>query len=94
MESADPGADNEGALLRKCKESIVEPPDWLEKVIRFGCSLVFGYLVTLAVLLGWMMSTRVAVACSVMAGLLCGYVSLRFRDPFWKLVSRWWWPWR
>lgn len=72
----------------------MEPPDTLEKVIRFGCGFTFGALVfaggsmTLAVASG-----QALLATVVAVGIVFGWLAMRFGDPFWhRLASlyRWW----
>jgi hypothetical protein len=71
----------------------MEPPDRLEKGIRFGCGFLFGSLVTVGWLLTSLWDAHKIIACCLLAGLLCGYAALRFGDTFWENVSRWWWAW-
>ena len=69
----------------------MEPPDRLEKGIRFGCGFTFGCFVGLGALLTSLWSAHSLIACIVLAGLLCGYAAMRFGDTFWENVLRWWW---
>lgn len=72
----------------------MEPPDRLEKGIRFGCGFIFGFLmVGLGALVTSVVYVHHAVAWSVIAGVLCGYAALRFGDAFWKFVGRLGLPW-
>jgi hypothetical protein len=68
----------------------VEPPDRLEKRIRFGCGFLFGCLVAIGALLTSLLSAHTVVAGCVLAGLICGYAALKFGDTFWDNVRRWW----
>ena len=80
--------------VRRARQS-VEPPDTLEKGIRFGCGFLFGLLAAIGggfVYLGWR-AQYIAAGC-LLGGLLCGYAAMRFGDRFWAGLSRWWWaPW-
>jgi len=71
----------------------VEPPDRLEKAIRFGCGFLFGSVFGVGALLTSLWSAHYIVAGIMMAGLICGYAAMRFGDGFWDNVRRWWWSW-
>ncbi len=68
----------------------MEPPDRLEKAIRFGCGLLFGCFAAVGALLTAMMSEHIVAAGCVLAGMLCGYTAMKFGDAFWDNVRRWW----
>lgn len=73
----------------------MQPPDRLEKGIRFGCGFVFGCIIAFGALLTSVLTvgTHNAVAWSVIFGLLSGYAALRFGDGFWKFVGKLGLPW-
>ena len=73
----------------------MEPPDRLEKGIRFGCGFVFGCIIAFGALLTsvFAIGAHSAVAWSAIFGLLCGYAALRLGDAFWKFVGKLGWPW-
>ena len=71
----------------------MEPPDGLEKGIRFGCGFLFGCFAAVGALLTSLWSAHSVIACCVLVGFLCGYAALRFGDIFWENVRRWWWTW-
>lgn len=74
----------------------MEPPDRLEKGLRFGCGFIFGCVICFGALLTSLILTvnvHSAVAWSIVVGLLCGYAAVRFGDAFWKFVGRLGLPW-
>ena len=71
----------------------MEPPDRLERGVRFGCGFLFGCFVGVGALLTSLWKAHYIVACIVAVGLLCGYAALKFGDGFWGNVRRWWWLW-
>ncbi len=74
----------------------MEPPDTQERVIRFGCGFAFGALVFAGGSLTWaVVSGDTFLAALVAAGVMCGWLAMRFGDPFWHRVVRLarWWPW-
>jgi len=69
----------------------VEPPDRLEKGIRFGCGFLFGVFITFASGLAYLLwNTHYLVAACIVLALLCGYCAMRFGDSFWTKFS---WLW-
>jgi uncharacterized membrane protein len=72
----------------------MEPPDTQEKVIRFGCGFTFGALVAAGAVVSWVVASgETSLAAVVVAGILCGWLAMRFGDPFWHRVAslaRWW----
>jgi hypothetical protein len=72
----------------------VEPPDKLEKGLRFGCGLIFGILAGILVALMWAgWSGRFILGGGLIGGLLCAICALRFGDRFWLALYRWNSPW-
>ena len=69
----------------------MEPPDRLEKGIRFGCGFVLGCALAVVGLLGSLWSAHYTAACVLAAGLVCGYAAMRWGDRFWDNLRRWWW---
>jgi len=69
----------------------VEPPDRLEKGIRFGCGFVFGCVVAVGGLLSSLWSGQFIAALILTAGLIGGYAAMRLGDRFWEHLRRWWW---
>jgi hypothetical protein len=69
----------------------VEPPDRLEKGIRFGCGFVFSCVLAVGGLLSSLWSAHAIVASVLTAGLTGGYAAMRWGDRFWDHVRRWWW---
>lgn len=70
----------------------MEPPDRLEKQIRFGCGFLFGCVAAVGILLASLWSAHGVIAWCVIAGLLGGYAAMKFGDAFWEKVLRWvWW---
>jgi hypothetical protein len=68
----------------------MEPPDRLEKGIRFGCGFLFGCVVATGALLTSLWSGHAVAAGCVLVGLFCGGAAVRFGDRFWENVLRWW----
>jgi hypothetical protein len=66
----------------------VEPPDRLEKRIRFGCGFLLGCLVAAGALMT-LIGGYIIVASCLAAGLLLGYLAMKFGDSFWERVTRW-----
>jgi len=75
----------------------MEPPDPLEKRIRFGCGFVFGLLVGagLTRLLSLVnVGGYYGLALLVTAGVVFGWVAMKYGDDFWFALSEWfWWRW-
>jgi hypothetical protein len=71
----------------------VEPPDRLEKGIRFGCGFLFGVCLAVGAALISLWSGHTVAGSGLLAGLLCGWASLKFGDRFWHQVRRWWIWW-
>ena len=78
----------------------MEPPDRLEKGIRFGCGSLFGCLFTVAGGLTYSLwNMHYLVATCIVVALLCGYGAMKFGDRFWTKFgwlwtpSSWWGPW-
>jgi hypothetical protein len=72
--------------------NFVEPPDRLEKRIRFGCGFLFGFVSAVGALLSSLSSGREIAVWVLIAGLICGYVAMRWGDRFWDGLRRWgWW---
>jgi len=74
----------------------LEPPDALEKRLRFGCGFVFGFLISgLSGFIWYVTAGHYVLAFSLFCGLICGLVALRYGDRFWHSVGNWlwWWPW-
>ena len=73
----------------------MEPPDRLEKGIRFGCGFVFGCIIAFGELLtrAFAVGVHSAAVWSVIAGLFCGWAAVRFGDAFWRFMGRFgsWW---
>jgi hypothetical protein len=67
----------------------VEPPDTLEKGIRFGCGFFFGCVAVLAGTLYIGSGHRLVAFCLVI-GLLFGLAAMKFGDSFWNWISGWW----
>jgi hypothetical protein len=68
----------------------VEPPDTLEKGVRFGCGFFFGFLVAISSSVFFFSRSRSIIASCVLIGLVCGFAALRFGDAFWIWLSKWW----
>jgi hypothetical protein len=71
----------------------VEPPDRLEKGIRFGCGFLLGCFIAVGALLTSLSSAHSLAASCMLIGLICGWAALRFGDRFWDHVRRWWIWW-
>jgi hypothetical protein len=72
----------------------MEPPDALEKRIRFGCGFVFGLVVGGYIalrLFPW--NGFVVVAIILVSALVCGVLAMKQGDRFWLALTslRWWW---
>ncbi len=71
----------------------MEPPDRMEKKIRFGCGFVLGCAAAVGGLLSSVWTGRVIAAIVLAGGLIGGYAAMRWGDRFWEIVCRWgWWP--
>jgi hypothetical protein len=71
----------------------VEPPDRLEKGVRFGCGFLFGGALGVGALLTSLWSAHYIVTCVLVIALICGYAAMKFGDSFWENVRGWWWTW-
>jgi hypothetical protein len=71
----------------------VEPPDTLEKGVRFGCGFLLGCAATFGVLLTSVATGRIVLAWCLLGGLVCGYAAMRLGDAFWEGARRWWFWW-
>ena len=71
----------------------MEPPDRLEKGVRFGCGFLLGCLLAVGSLLSSLWSAHQIVVCVLVVGLVCGFAAVRFGDTFWEKMGRWWWLW-
>jgi hypothetical protein len=78
----------------------LEPPDPLEKKIRFGCGFVFGLLITGLSGFLWLLTTAYSrgyylLALSLVCALVFGLLAMRYGDRFWYSMRSWlwWWPW-
>ena len=69
----------------------MEPPDRLEKCVRFGCGFLFGCVVGAGALLTSLWNAHYILASIVALGVPCGYAAVKFGDSFWDTVRRWWW---
>ena len=73
----------------------MEPPDRLEKRIRFGCGFLFGLLVAGAItrlLSVFTVNGYYGLAVFVGAGVAFGWLAMRYGDEFW-LGLRDLWRW-
>jgi len=66
--------------------NFVEPPDRLEKGIRFGCGFLLGCVVAVGALLSSLWSGREIVAWVLLPGLVSGYATMRLGDRFWDAI--------
>lgn len=56
----------------------------IEKVTRFGCGAMLGFVAGLYFIAKWMIvSFGVAIGIWALAMLACGYLALRYGDEFW-----------
>ena len=73
-------------------DGLVEPPDTLEKRIRFGCGFTFGAgAAVLWLLFSSWRGYYILAACLALA-LICGYAAVKLGDRFWH-DNPWWLPW-
>ena len=70
----------------------MEPPNRLEKSIRFGCGFLFGCVLTVGRLLSSVWSGQYIASLVLTAGLVAGYAAMKLGDRFWENILRWWWP--
>jgi hypothetical protein len=68
----------------------VEPPDRLEKGIRFGCGFSFGVVFLIGCFLKSLWDVHRILAVCVLGGLVFGYVAMRAGDAFWESLLEWW----
>jgi hypothetical protein len=72
----------------------MEPPDYEEKAIRFGCGFVFG-LVVIGFGTGLSLLGRGAWAAgfAVVGAVICGLLAMHMGERFWDWWRdrRWWW---
>ena len=66
----------------------MEPPDRLEKGIRFGCGFVFGCVVTLGAVASFIDELALVASCLAVPALF-GYLAMKYGDRFWERISRW-----
>ena len=72
----------------------MEPPDPLEKRIRFGCGFTFGLLITALCGLFWLVSTAYyVVAIALLVAIIFGVLAMRYGDRFWYSMKSWLWWW-
>jgi hypothetical protein len=72
----------------------MEPPDALEKRIRFGCGFMLGLLLALAATLRVLtVNGYYAAAIFVACGVVFGFLAMKYGDSFWQRLAslRWWW---
>ena len=68
----------------------MEPPDNIEKGIRFGCGAVAGValaitsMLSISIVKGWYL---VAFVC--IWAVVCGVAAMRYGDKFWHNISKW-----
>jgi hypothetical protein len=68
----------------------LEPPDPLEKKVRFGCGFVFGLLIVGFSGFMWMVvGGYYVVALAMACGLVCGLLAIRYGDHFWYSMRNW-----
>ena len=71
----------------------MEPPDRLEKGIRFGCGFLFGCLGVLASSFVYTITNGHYLAAICLGfGILFGFLAMRLGDEFWFNIFPWW-PW-
>lgn len=68
----------------------MEPPDRLEKQVRFGCGFILGCVIAVGALLTSLWSVHSMIAWCVIAGLICGYAAMKLGDAFWERAIQWW----
>jgi hypothetical protein len=75
----------------------LEPPDSLEKKIRFGCGFVFGFVITGLSGIVWIVANgHYVAAIALLSGLGCGVCAMRYGDRFWGTLAKlkiWWYGW-
>jgi len=71
----------------------VEPPDALEKRVRFGCGFLAGCAVALTSSFVWRIwNDHYVIAVCLLAGVLFGYGAMKLGDRLWT-EARWWFWW-
>jgi hypothetical protein len=71
----------------------MDPPDRLERGIRFGCGVLFGGVLAAVLVLTRLVPWPWSLAVAVPFVLWSGYAALRWGDEFWWSESeRRWWP--
>jgi hypothetical protein len=69
----------------------VEPPDVLEKRVRFGCGFLAGCVLALTSSFIWTIYNGYYFAAFCLGcAALCGYGAMKLGDRFW---TEWWWLW-
>jgi hypothetical protein len=73
----------------------MEPPDPLEKRIRFGCGSLFGLIFgCYAAFKTWPENMYVDIALVIIIILTCGTLAMKQGDGFWhELTNFHWWRW-
>ena len=71
----------------------MEPPDTLEKGVRFGCGFLLGCFAAVASGMVYLWQAHYIVAGCVLSGVLCGFAAMKFGDGFWIWLSKGWWWW-
>ena len=80
-------------------KSVRQPPDALEKGLRFGCGGFLGLVFFL--MLGFRLFSNAGgafAACVIVGTLATAWLAMRYGDMFWKSLGWgsgwfWWWPW-
>jgi hypothetical protein len=72
----------------------LEPPDALEKRIRFGCGFVFGVVIAGISSITYLLASGLYIAAlCVLFGVVSGLAAMKYGDEYWlKLGNYWWWP--
>jgi hypothetical protein len=72
----------------------LEPPDALEKRIRFGCGFLLGLLVATGITLRVLaVNGYYGAAIFVSCGVIFGFLAMKYGDEFWHRLTSWWLSW-
>ncbi len=70
---------------------MIQEPDNLEKVIRFGCGALIGLAIGFLITLRFILSIELGFAAVISVALagICGLLAVKHGDEFWYSLKDW-----
>lgn len=67
-------------------------PDKFEKIVRFGCGSVFGFVLGLYLFLDLFASEGIIIVIMAVFAIviICGFLAMKKGDRFWYSIKNWW----